>query len=181
MTPQDTSRIASVRNDYLTRFRRAIASYAQQNRIVHTEICLELPAPKRHPLYRLFVVDVLERLLDGSNNVIEINVEPISIALLAFTVDAPTAWNGIEFRCKPFGFPEEALVAWGMRWITDQDPPCGQQEEFTGIIHSVTTPTITDGLMQFTVDFGSAPVEAFEELTSFMSAHIQSLGSYSLA
>lgn len=170
-----------VREDYLLRFHDAMCSYRQSGRTVCSEICLDISsAVRRHPFYRLFVVDVLERLPDGETKVIEINVEPIAARVPGLLVDAPLAWNGIEFRCEPEGFPDASLIAWGERWINDENPPYGRQNDWSGVIHSVTEPALVDGHIQFSVDFGSAPLAAFYELRDILSGRIRSIGSYAL-
>ena len=107
-------------------------------------------------------------------------MEPSSIQIPGLPIDAPIVWNGIEFRCVPEHFPEEALVSWGSRWITDESPPLGPQDNLTGIIHSVTEPSSSHSHVEFSVDFGSAPVVAFDELVALLGSNLYSVGSYSL-
>jgi hypothetical protein len=159
-----------------------LSSLSSQGRSVYAEICFELDRPEvRSQLYRLYVVDILERLSDGKTKVIEINVDPSFVQMPGLPVDAPIAWNGIEFRCVPDRFPEDALVSWGRRWITDESPPLGPQDDLTGIIHSVTEPSLSHSQIEFSVDFGSAPVAAFDELVALLGSNLRSIGSYSLA
>jgi hypothetical protein len=173
--------IEKARLNYLNQFSAALSSLASEGRSVYAEICLEIQRPDaRNEFFRLYVVDILERLPDGETKIIEINVDPIAVRALDLPIDAPIAWNGIEFRCTPELFPEAALVAWGSRWITDEDPPLGPQGEFTGIIHSVTEPTLCGQHVAFSVDFGSAPIVAFDELVTLLGINLLSLGSYSL-
>lgn len=51
----------------------------------------------------------------------------------------------------------------------------------TGIIDSVTEPRIAGSQAEFSVDFGSAPVAAFDELVALLGSSLRSLGSYTLA
>ncbi len=173
--------IERTRSHYLKQLSATLSSLSAQGRSVYAEICLELDRPKaRSQLYRLYVVDILERLPDGETKVIEISVEPSSIQIPGLPIDAPIVWNGIEFRCVPEHFPEEALVSWGSRWITDESPPLGPQGNLTGIIHSVTEPSSSHSHVEFSVDFGSAPVAAFDELVALLGSNLHSVGSYSL-
>lgn len=173
--------IEQTRAHYLQQLNSTLSSLSSEGRSVYAEICLELERPQaRSQLYRLYVVDILERLPDGETKVIEINVEPRSIQIPGVPIGAPIVWNGIEFRCIPEHFPEEALVAWGSRWITDESPPFGPQDNLTGIIHSVTEPSLSNSRVEFSVDFGSAPVVAFDELVALLGGNLQSVGSYSL-
>ena len=173
--------IESTRSHYLRQLSSTLSSLSSKGRSVYAEICLELERPEaRNRLYRLYVVDILERLPDGETKVIEINVDPSPIQIPGLPIDAPIAWNGIEFRCVPEHFPEEALVLWGSRWITDESPPLGPQDNLTGIIHSVTEPSLRHSYVEFSVDFGSAPVAAFDELVALLGGNLRSIGSYSL-
>lgn len=174
--------LEQIRSRYVEQLKSTLSSLSSEGRSVYAEICLELERPEaRSQLYRLYVVDILERLSDGETKVIEINVEPSSVQIPDVPVDAPIAWNGIEFRCAPEHFPEEALVSWGNRWITDESPPLGPQNDLTGIIHSVTEPSLTHSHIEFSVDFGSAPVAAFDELVALLGSNLHSIGSYSIA
>ena len=173
--------IEQTRTHYIEQLSSTLLSLSSEGRSVHAEICLELPRPDaRRQLYRLYVVDILERLPGGETKVIEINVDPIAVQIQGLPLDAPIAWNGIEFRCAPEHFPEEALASWGSRWITDESPPHGPQDNLTGIIHSVTEPALSGSHVEFSVDFGSAPVAAFDELVALLGANLRSIGSYSL-
>lgn len=173
--------IEQTRSHYLERLSSTLLSLSSEGRSVYAEICLELERPEaRSQLYRLYVIDILERLPDGETKVIEINVEPRPAQIPGLPIDAPIAWNGIEFRCDPEHFPEEALISWGSRWISDESPPLGSQDNLTGIIHSVTEPSLSNSNVEFSVDFGSAPVAAFYELVALLDSNLHSLGGYSL-
>ena len=167
----------TARIDYIRFFHRALKRRRDLGENLTEEVCLALNKSVEHDLYRLFVVDALQRKPDGSIGVIEFNSDPVAAAYPELVIDTPVAWNGITFRCSPFAFPEERLVAWGARWIHDEAPPCGPQDELTGIIHSVTPPERVRGLLEFSVDFGSAPFVAFEELLQLLSNRLQSIST----
>ena len=172
--------IEQARAHYLHQLNSALLSLSSQGRNVDTELCLALNRPDAgNDLYRLYVADIVE-LVDGEAKLIDINVAPSSVRVLGLPVDAPIAWNGIEFRCSSEHFPEDALVSWGRRWISDESPPLGPQDKLAGIIHAVGEPERCHSHVEFNVDFGSAPVMAFHELIALLGEHLQSLGSYSL-
>jgi hypothetical protein len=174
--------LEQARSLYLNELSEALSSLSSEGRNVYPEICLEIERPEAScELYRLYVVDILERSPDGESKLLEINVDPRPMDIPGLRIDAPIAWNAIEFRCSPAGFPVAALVAWGNRWISDASPPFGPQNSFTGIIHSITEPSFTHSHVEFSVDFGSAPVAAFHELVEILGGCLNSLGSYSLA
>ena len=177
-----TSLIEQTRSRYLKELASALTSLSSQGRTVFAEICLELPRPEAsNELYRLYVADIFERLPDGDSKIVEINIDPTFLEFQELPINAPIAWNAVEFRCAPEHFPEDALVAWGTRWINDECPPLGPQDNLTGIIHSVTEPTRAGPHVEFSVDFGSAPLVAFNELIALLGGSLRSIGSYSLA
>jgi hypothetical protein len=127
------------RSKHLDYFRTTLDSLKADGRDAYAEICLDLTHREvRDDLYRLYVVDILERSPDGSSSVIECNIDPIEISSTILPLGSPIAWNGIEFFCDPELFSEPLLLSWANRWITDENPPFGPQDGFTGIIHSVT-------------------------------------------
>ena len=170
--------IENARSHYLKQLNATLSLLSSQGRRVHAEICLELERPEaRSRLYRLYVADIVEQL-PGETKIIDINVGPVTVHIPHMPIDAPIVWNGIEFRCIPEHFPEEALVEWGNRWIADESPPLGPQDNLTGIIHSVTEPSLKDSHIEFSVDFGSAPVAAFCELVELLGGNLLSIGSF---
>jgi hypothetical protein len=61
------------------------------------------------------------------------------------------------------------------RWIYDESPPLGPQDDLAGIIHSVSSPARSGEFVEFEVDFGSAPLAAFEELVGERSGCLHSV------
>ncbi len=166
------------RTSYIAFFNKALLARQRDRPGVTGEVRLELNKQSSHELYRLFVVDALEKKPDGTVGVVEFNSDPVAASYPELNIETPVAWNGITFRCIAVAFPEEKLLAWGNRWIHDEAPPLGIQDGLTGIIHSVTQPEPVRGHMEFSVDFGSAPFQAFEELLLAFAGRIQGVGSY---
>lgn len=73
-------------------------------------------------------------------------------------------WNRIEFRSTNAPKDVVKLSSWVERWLDVRDAKSPGPDHLAGVIHSVTYPTKSAGVWEFTVDFGSAPVAAFEEL-----------------
>jgi len=167
-----------VRAKYIEAFIQSLAQRQAQGQDVHPEIRFELPAAKRHELYRLVVVDAIEKKPDGSHAAIRFTTSPIEADYSGLPIVSPVTWEELTFRCRPMGFPEERVVVWGNRWIHDEAPPLGAQDGLTGIIHSVSQPELRNGLVEFRVDLGSAPLDAFEELLSLLAGHVEALLTY---
>jgi hypothetical protein len=170
--------MSEARANYIAFFNKALLARQRERQGVTAEVRVELNKHASHELYRLFVVDALERKPDGTIGVVEFNSDPVSASYPELNIQTPVAWNGVTFGCSGLAFPEEKLLAWGERWIHDEAPPLGPQDGLTGIIHYVTQPERVWGHMEFSVDFGSAPFRAFEELLLALPGQIQGVGSY---
>jgi hypothetical protein len=169
-----------VRAKYIEGFIRRLAQCRAQGQEVHPEIRFELPTAKRHELYRLIVVDALEKKPDGSHAAIRFTTSPIEAHHPGLSIVSPVMWDEVTFRCRPIGFPEERLLTWGNRWIHDEAPPLGVCDGLTGIIHSVSQPELRNGFLEFMVDLGSAPFEAFEELLMLLAGHVEAALTYNV-
>lgn len=162
----------NVRANYIAAFTKHFAQSKDAGHNVHAEIRVEYGDPKRHDLYRNAVIDMLRKDETGAVSATRIVTSPMEASYPGVPITSRVAWHSMTFRCEPLEFPENDLVAWGERWIHDENPPLGPQDGLTGIIHFVSEPELTDDLVEFEVDFGSAPFEAFEELATLLSGRI---------
>ena len=169
-----------VRANYISAFKRHFARLKAEGQDVHAEVRVEYGAPKRHELYRLAVVDVIKKDAEGKVAATSIVTSPIVADCIGLPIRSPIAWPAVTFRCNPADFPEADVVAWGNRWIHDEDPPLGPQDGLTGIIHFVGQPELNEGLLEFEVDFGSAPLEAFQELSNVLGDSIEAVVTYEI-
>jgi hypothetical protein len=167
-----------VRARYIAAFKKGLAELQATRPQVHPEVRIEINMQTTHELYRLIVVDALERASDGSVKAVKFITDPQLASYPELNLESPLVWHDITFTCLPFGFPEARLLEWGNRWIHDESPVLGAQDGLTGIIHSVTQPSMASGAVEFSVDFGSAPLEAFEELLVALHGYVQAAGSY---
>jgi hypothetical protein len=75
------------------------------------------------------------------------------------------------------------LIDWAKKWIDELDEKQEDANGLTGVIHSVTKPELENETFSFSVDFGSAGIDAFLELINeiylqnIRSIHI---GSFSI-
>lgn len=81
----------------------------------------------------------------------------------------PFAWNGVEFRINSISSCS-GLEGWALRWLDVSDEHEQDANGLQGVIHSVSAPEIVGDHSTFSVDFGSAPVQAVEELFSVIRA-----------
>jgi len=75
---------------------------------------------------------------------------------------SPFVWNGCEFKLDKK--PNDAYIIWARKWIDIDDTKKPTTDGFQNVIHSVTFPQEVSGEWTMSIDFGSAPIEAFKEL-----------------
>jgi hypothetical protein len=78
---------------------------------------------------------------------------------------APFHWDGCHIRVT--GVPKtadwSALRTWFDRWFDSKDMQEPDEHGLFGVVHFLSDPTRNGAATTFEVDFGSAPVEGFEE------------------
>lgn len=80
-------------------------------------------------------------------------------------------WDCVRFRLSPV--PDEAdwgwLSTWFLEWFDLEDKNQKSDDGLYGAVHFISDPELNDGGVSFIVDFGSAPVEAFDRLLYLIS------------
>jgi|JI10StandDraft_1071094.scaffolds.fasta_scaffold00876_18 hypothetical protein len=76
---------------------------------------------------------------------------------------APFQWNWLQLQLHdlPTNTDWSPLRSWFFNWFAEEDPP---EDEISGGIHFLSDPEERDGYFQLSIDLGTAPVDAFEEL-----------------
>jgi hypothetical protein len=99
-----------------------------------------------------------------------LSFDPLQFDWGALAVELhPFAWDAASFRLE--GVEAEGgwrpLQDWFWRWfLADEE----EGDEPLGAVHFLSDPDLTAGHADFSVDLGSAPVEAFEELLDAATA-----------
>ncbi|MGE3808441.1 MAG: hypothetical protein AB7K24_27575 [Gemmataceae bacterium] len=178
-----------LRDYYLECFAESIENARNRFDQFATELLLELPSLK-HPeyCYRLYRADIMGKRA-GDPGVLEVNVTAKEVTRWRealpqhVSIVAPVVWNGIEFRVTDANPSEAELVAWTTRWLDLSDSKYVEGQQFQQVAHSVTPPRSAKGGYEFSVDFGSAPTTAFDELLSIISGGSAkvSVGSFTYA
>ncbi len=157
--------LTAARNHYLEGYAKAV-----QNRQDHTpEVGMQVgdDAPEPYNLYRFDLVS-----FDGDEpSLVEVNLEsyiesePMIYQVGDMAVEIQSLhWNGIEFSVQPAIVDEEPLKVWAIRWLDlEEDLDLG------GFIHSLTAPEDDRGYTMWSVDFGTAPVQAVQELLQVLA------------
>jgi hypothetical protein len=91
---------------------------------------------------------------------------PSAITLLL----RPFAWNKMTFLCNRFDRNSEHLKEWCTFWLNlaDNFPP--GKDGLMGAVYAVSVPEESEEYTTFFVDFGSAPLDAFESLLQALAA-----------
>ena len=76
---------------------------------------------------------------------------------------SPFIWNDVGIQIN-VTLPAEPVESWAVRWLDLEDRFPKDEHGLQGVIHSVVREDGADGSTLLNVDFGSAPVEAFNEL-----------------
>ncbi|BET65443.1 hypothetical protein ASA1KI_03610 [Opitutales bacterium ASA1] len=174
--------------DYFLRcFRDSVAKARESLDQFATELLLELPS-LAYPeyCYRLYRADIAGKR-DGKSVIHEITsggrdvAAPPGFFPSSVSFDAPVVWYGIEFVVAG-SVDEVRLVEWTKRWLDVTDSRYVESAEFQEVIHNVRPPKKVEGGFEISVDFGTAPVAAFDELVQILSATGNvSVGSFFIA
>lgn len=134
------------------------------------EVLLKLNTEEAKLLFNLSRMDYLVKV-DDEWKIEELspdsytNHTPVAFDFGKLTVEVnPLFWHGCQFTTKQNLGEYTWLENWARKWIDEDDTFEINSEGFTGAIHNVSIPEQSEELLQFTVDFGTAPVECFLEL-----------------
>jgi hypothetical protein len=79
----------------------------------------------------------------------------------------PFVWNGCELILDQK--PDVTFDNWARKWIDIDDKKTVGEDSLQHVIHSVTFPEEVNDGWTTSIDFGSAPIEAFKELLEVLS------------
>jgi hypothetical protein len=163
------------RNRYLAHYHAAIAETRSANEPFCTELLLEpgrLDDPE--PAFRLYRIDIAIKAVDRTR-LVDANLDPVD---LDATLDGfgarihlrAIAWNDIQLRVHGSDAPMGAIIEWSRRWMDLDERRSEGADGLQGVVRVVARPTPeSDGSYVLSVDMGSAPVDALEELLAIVS------------
>lgn len=164
------------RENYRLVYLEAIREARGRHEAAVPEVKVHTTLEKFRKPYRHYALDILCRRGDQSSP-IEVNLaaagafDPVSERWQRLDVTLhPFVWNGLEFRLDGDLADDAALVAWMDRWMDIGDSKPKDESGLAEIVHNVTQPERTQGGWSFSVDFGSAPLDAFVELIDVVRA-----------
>lgn len=163
-----------IRDHFLDCFRKSIAEAGSEFDQFTTELLLEIPSLK-HPdyCYRLYRADIVCKR-DGKSEIREIATGAREVSdwqsrvPAGLSIDTPMVWYGIEFDVVGARPDEPALLDWTSRWMDISDSRYDEAAEFQQVVHNVTPLERTESGFTISVDFGSAPTDAFDELAELL-------------
>jgi len=178
--------VEQVRAHYVARYVESLSSFVAAHSPAAAEALFEIPGEASYP-FRLYRADL------ASNSTTGLKIEEVNVSThLDFSVVAaegpngaqitlhPIAWNGVEFQASPV-LNRPGLEAWALRWLDVNDGRRQDENGLQGVVHSVSDPEVQVGSTEFSVDFGSAPAEAFEQLVAMLwstgSTHVTARSS----
>ncbi|MDB6028230.1 MAG: hypothetical protein JWM68_4453 [Verrucomicrobiales bacterium] len=126
-----------------------------------------LGLPLRHDLYLISATQDPECFELDVNGLL--SFEPATFNLgeeMPVLRMAPFQWDRCLLRVTGLwvAFDRQILRDWFHRWFDGDDTHQPNEQGFFGVVHSLSDPVIEGEVITFQIDFGSAPIEAFEQL-----------------
>jgi hypothetical protein len=179
--------LSEARERYLAHYRTVIRGAKVDHPQAVPELLIELNTPENHLVQRLTRVDVIWGGAEKPS-IIEANVALVSTAeclhsepgppvLRAF----PLVWNSVEVVCPERLDLGAGFMEWFERWLDLDDDQAPDADGLAGVIHSVTSPGPLTFGWGFSVDMGSASVDALIQLLAlpaFRQVRTVDIGSF---
>ncbi len=174
--PAPSQILEQIRSHYLARLRQAVDDHASDGIVtVVSEAVLRgadgrllrngsPPTPVRVDLITM----VNERVRDGLTIESETmpGFPPFSLRWKhELPVDIrPFPWNACKLKIANASDDLAPLNQWFDRWFDPEEKLVPGEDGLLGVIHAMTFDQPVDGARILLIDFGSAPIEAFQEL-----------------
>ncbi len=166
---------AAARDDWHRHYLNELASYQAKFQPGGPEVMLQLSDNGQPHVFRLYRVDMASGATTPPN-LSEVNLPPIAdtgaqeyVLSSGLTVELhPIHWNGVEFFVDRMSLDGQGLQTWCAKWLDIDEVGPLNEHGLLGAIHSATAPEAQSGGVTFSIDFGSAPVLAVEELFSVL-------------
>ena len=165
------------RNQYLATYQLGIEQNKKPKFAVEIMIQITAEQNKNLPeLYKINRYDLININAEGKYDLTEFNLEKDSVLKfdeqiyevngMKVTIN-PFVWNGCEMSLDRK--PNITFDNWAKKWIDLDDNKTVSSDGFQNVIHSVTFPEQENGKWTTSIDFGSSPIQAFEELLTILS------------
>jgi hypothetical protein len=180
--------LSAVRERFLDCFRQSIEKARADLDTMATELLVEW-SNKIYPEYcfRLYRTDIIGKQAEKTivreiaHEAIECLGSKDNLPIKVHIVSA-MVWYGIDFRVT--GGPPSLgeIIKWSERWLDLEDARFVEGQLFQEVIHNIKPPAATEDGYTVSVDFGTAPTTAFDELIGLLlqNASRVEVGSYLL-
>ena len=88
----------------------------------------------------------------------------------ATAVIAPFCWEDCAFVAEGSLEDWQAVLDWWNRWYDPDDNRPPDADGLAGVVHFMSEPVETEEGIEFSVDFGSAPAQAFMDLLTALDS-----------
>jgi hypothetical protein len=103
----------------------------------------------------------------------------VAFTPLAFTLPgglcgyiAPFDWSYAAFSASPTTLKcFDSVTDWYRRWYDEADTGDRGEQGLGGVVHYLSDPTLEGDVLQFTVDLGTASIDAVDELIGLFVVH----------
>lgn len=141
------------------------------------EVLVQRGSSQESELYSLYRFDILSKNEDGSFNVQEFNNDSyldhptfaFNHAGLEIQID-PVYWNGVELDIVDFNGEMNDIHKWLELWLVDEDETL-KNGDLSGNIHSFIEPSVYDESISFSIDFGTASIDALLQLLEILKSN----------
>jgi hypothetical protein len=173
-----TERIVNEREQYVSDLRTHVCALRESEQRFAAELLIQPNGPENAPPFTLVRVDVIygpasepkiERLVSRSAAPIVVDTHKHSSGVEVTA--GPLSWENTCFSFHCPGFHREALRSWLTNWLDVEEIRTEDEFGLSGVIHSMDATADSSGNWRVVIDFGSAPVAAFDELLSILSNH----------
>lgn len=163
----------------------SLATYMDEHSSSAAEVMFERQVDEALP-YRLYRADMASND-DGTPQITDVNpsthlsFEPFGIEFMQDVTASvrPFVWNDLGIRSNTT-LPAEPVEEWAMRWLDMEDQLSKDEHGLQGVIHAIVREDADDGSTLLTIDLGSAPVDALQELIELaLSAGVTHLSIHS--
>ena len=165
------------RTQYLTTFQLGLDQYKTEKSAIEVMLQITADQNRNEPeIFQLNRYDFLNVNAEGKFDIKEFNLEKDSVfkfdqqvyEINGVTITVkPFVWNGCEFTLDKK--PNITYDNWAKKWIDIDDKKYVAGQGFQNVIHSVTFPVEDNGKWTTSIDFGTAPIEAFKDLIKTLS------------
>jgi hypothetical protein len=169
-----TETIARIRDMYVTQFMEAVVATSKSATPFASELLIELNSSSRTGVCRLYRIDMISgppenpRLYDFCSDTY-VSFEPFDFNFGQLAVQIrPFYWSSAELRCHSVHSPQAPLETWAERWLDIECKRRPNGDGSLGAIHSIGE-SVQDGHAWSTsIDFGTAPPDAFWDCLSVL-------------